>query len=447
MFLEKRWLVVATPAFVGSMIFATEARAEVSGEVEFIFNTFSFLICGAFVMWMAAGFAMLESGLVRSKNTATICLKNVSLYCVACFTFYLIGYDLMYTDVGKYAGSLSLFWQPDDSAARAGDFSDVTYAASSDWYFQMVFVATAASVVSGTLAERIRLWPFLAFVFILTAVVYPIQGAWVWGGGWLAELGFSDFAGSTLVHSVGGWAALTGAVILGPRLRKFSKGGRINAMPGSNLSLATLGTFILWMGWFGFNGGSVLALGSAGAAIDMANVFANTNLAAVGGVLASMIVTQLLYKRVDISLALNGAIGGLVAITAEPLTPSLGAAFLIGAVGGIIVVFAVPFLEKFRIDDVVGAISAHLACGIWGTLAVPITNADASFASQVTGIVAIGAFVSVASAIVWLALKYTVGLRPSQHDEWMGLDHSELGLESYADWGSDPFRKSDRKAD
>jgi len=447
MVLEKRWLVVATPAFVGSMIFATEARAEVSGEVEFIFNTFSFLICGALVMWMAAGFAMLESGLVRSKNTATICLKNVSLYSVACFTFYLVGYDLMYTDVGEFAGSILFFWQPDDSAARAGDFSDAKYSASSDWYFQMVFVATAASVVSGTLAERIRLWPFLAFVFILTAVIYPIQGAWVWGGGWLAELGFSDFAGSTLVHSVGGWAALTGAVILGPRLRKFSKGGRINAMPGSNLSLATLGTFILWMGWFGFNGGSVLALGSADAAIDMANVFANTNLAAVGGVLASMIVTQMLYKRVDISLALNGAIGGLVSITAEPLTPSLGAAFLIGAVGGVIVVFAVPFLERIRIDDVVGAIPAHLACGIWGTLAVPITNSDTSIASQVAGIVAIGVFVSAVSAIVWLALKHSVGIRPSEHDEWMGLDHAELGLESHADWGSDPFRKSDRKAD
>ena len=447
MVLEKRWLVVATPAFVGSMIFATEARAEVSGEGEFIFNTFSFLICGALVMWMAAGFAMLESGLVRSKNTATICLKNVSLYSVACFTFYLVGYDLMYTDVGEFAGSILLFWQPDDSAARAGDFSDAKYSASSDWYFQMVFVATAASVVSGTLAERIRLWPFLAFVFILTAVIYPIQGAWVWGGGWLAELGFSDFAGSTLVHSVGGWAALTGAVILGPRLRKFSKGGRINAMPGSNLSLATLGTFILWMGWFGFNGGSVLALGSADAAIDMANVFANTNLAAVGGVLASMIVTQMLYKRVDISLALNGAIGGLVSITAEPLTPSLGAAFLIGAVGGVIVVFAVPFLERIRIDDVVGAIPAHLACGIWGTLAVPITNSDTSIASQVAGIVAIGVFVSAVSAIVWLALKHSVGIRPSEHDEWMGLDHAELGLESHADWGSDPFRKSDRKAD
>ena len=447
MVLEKRWLVVATPAFVGSMIFATEARAEVSGEVEFIFNTFSFLICGALVMWMAAGFAMLESGLVRSKNTATICLKNVSLYSVACFTFYLVGYDLMYTDVGEFAGSILLFWQPDDSAARAGDFSDAKYSASSDWYFQMVFVATAASVVSGTLAERIRLWPFLAFVFILTAVIYPIQGAWVWGGGWLAELGFSDFAGSTLVHSVGGWAALTGAVILGPRLRKFSKGGRINAMPGSNLSLATLGTFILWMGWFGFNGGSVLALGSADAAIDMANVFANTNLAAVGGVLASMVATQLLYKRVDISLALNGAIGGLVSITAEPLTPSLGAAFLIGAVGGVIVVFAVPFLERIRIDDVVGAIPAHLACGIWGTLAVPITNSDTSIASQVAGIVAIGVFVSAVSAIVWLALKHSVGIRPSEHDEWMGLDHAELGLESHADWGSDPFRKSDRKAD
>ena len=447
MFLGKGRLVGILAAFTVSMLFATEARAEVSDEVAFVFNTFSFLICGALVMWMAAGFAMLESGLVRSKNTATICLKNVALYCVACFTFYLIGYDLMYTDVGKYAGSISLFWQPDDSAARAGDFSNASYAASSDWYFQMVFVATAASVVSGALAERVRLWPFLAFVLVLTAVIYPIQGAWVWGGGWLAEFGFSDFAGSTLVHSVGGWAALTGAIILGPRLGKYSKLGRINPIPGNNLSLATLGTFILWMGWFGFNGGSVLALGSADAAIDMANVFANTNLAAVGGVLASMVVTQLLYKRVDISLALNGAIGGLVSITAEPLTPSLGEAFIFGAVGGVIVVFAVPLLEKFRIDDVVGAIPAHLACGIWGTLAVPITNPDTSIASQVVGIVAIGVFVSAVSAVVWLALKHTVGIRPSEADEMMGLDHAELGLEVYADWGSDPFRKGARKAE
>ena len=445
MFPIRKLAVSVLVAFAASVFLAAQARAEVPGEVAFVFNTFSFLICGALVMWMAAGFAMLESGLVRSKNTATICLKNVALFCVSGFTFYLIGYDLMYTDVGNFMGSIQFFWHPDDSAPRAGDFSEAAYASSSDWYFQMVFVATSASVVSGTLAERVKIWPFLAFVFVLTAIIYPIQGAWIWGGGWLAERGFSDFAGSTVVHSVGGWAALTGAIIIGPRVGKFSSQGRINPIPGSNLPLATLGTFILWLGWFGFNGGSVLALGSADAAIDMANVFANTNLAAAGGVLAAMVATQLLYKRVDISLTLNGAIGGLVSITAEPLTPSLGVAFIIGAIGGIIVVFAVPLLERLRIDDVVGAISAHLACGIWGTLAVPITNAEASFAAQFTGIVAVGLFVSAASAIIWLVLKHSIGVRPSESDEWLGLDHVELGLEVYADWGTDPFRKGARK--
>jgi Amt family ammonium transporter len=443
---KTKFVMAIALASVISVFAFSEAHAQVSGEVAFIFNTFSFLICGALVMWMAAGFAMLESGLVRSKNTATICLKNISLYAVACFTFYLIGYDLMYTDVGSYMGSFALFWQADDTAARAGDFSDSAYAASSDWYFQMVFVATAASVVSGTVAERVKLWPFLAFVFILTAIIYPIQGSWVWGGGWLSEMGFSDFAGSTLVHSVGGWAALTGAVIIGPRIGKFGSRGRINPIPGNNLSLATLGTFVLWLGWFGFNGGSVLALGSANAAIDMANVFANTNAAAAGGVLAAIVATQLLYKRVDLSLVLNGAIGGLVSITAEPLAPSLGMAFAIGAVGGIVVVLAVPLLEKFRIDDVVGAIPAHLACGIWGTLVVPVTNAEATFTAQLAGVAAIGAFVTLGSAVVWLALKYSIGLRPSQNEEWMGLDHAELGLEVYADWGSDSFRKGARKA-
>ena len=438
---------VGTGAFLVAILVvsATPARAEVSGEAAFIFNSFSFLVCGAFVMWMAAGFSMLEAGLVRSKNAATICIKNVALYAVACLTFYLVGYNLMYVEVGRFAGSLSLFWGADDSAALAGDFTETTYAASSDWFFQVVFVATAASVVSGAVAERIKLWPFLAFVLVLTAFIYPIQGSWVWGGGWLAQLGFSDFAGSTLVHSTGGWAALTGAIILGPRLGKYASNGRINPIPGNNLTLASLGTFILWLGWFGFNGGSVLALGSAQAAVDMANVFANTNMAAVGGVLSAMVVTQLLYKRVDITLVLNGAIGGLVSITAEPLAPTLGAALIIGAIGGVIVVFAVPFLEKLRIDDVVGAISAHLACGIWGTLAVPITNPDASFASQAIGIVAIGAFVSITSAAAWLVLKYTVGIRPSQQEESMGLDHAELGLEVYADWRADPFRKGARK--
>ncbi len=443
---SRKSLLTAAIATVMLMGVAAPARAEVPGEVAFILNTFSFLICGALVMWMAAGFAMLESGLVRSKNTATICLKNITLYSVACFTYYLVGYDLMYTDVGKYFGSISLFWAADDTAARAGEYTDRAHAAASDWYFQMVFVATAASIVSGTVAERVKLWPFLAFVFLLTAIIYPIQGSWVWGGGWLDGIGFKDFAGSTLVHSTGGWAALTGALIIGPRIGKYASRGRINPIPGNNLPLATLGTFVLWLGWFGFNGGSVLALGSANAAIDMANVFANTNMAAVGGVLAALVATQLLYRRVDLTLVLNGALGGLVSITAEPSMPSLGVAFMIGALGGIIVVFCVPFLEKLRIDDVVGAISAHLACGIWGTLAVPITNPDASILAQVIGIVAIGVFVTIVSAVVWLGLKHTVGVRPTKQDETMGLDHAELGLEVYADWGADPFRKGARKA-
>lgn len=411
------------------------ANAAVDGETAFIFNSFSFLLNGALVMWMAAGFAMLEAGLVRKKNTATICLKNIALYSVAALTFYLVGYNLMYLDVTGFIGSFSPFWTADDADALKGVFTDGGYSASSDWFFQMVFVATAASIVSGAVAERIKLWPFLAFVLILTAVIYPIQGSWVWGGGWLAEMGFSDYAGSTLVHSVGGWAALTGAVILGPRKGKYSKDGRVQPIPGANLPLATLGTFILWLGWFGFNGGSVLALGSAEAVIEMANVFANTNMAAVGGVLAAMATTQILYKKVDLTMALNGAIAGLVSITAEPADPSIGMAIIIGAVGGILVVFAVPFFDKLKIDDVVGAISAHLVAGIWGTLAVVLTDADATLAVQVTGIVSIGAFVIVTSTAVWLALKYTVGIRASEEDEVNGLDKAELGLEAYPEFG------------
>ncbi|MEH6474267.1 MAG: ammonium transporter [Sneathiella sp.] len=411
------------------------ANAAVDGETAFIFNSFSFLLNGALVMWMAAGFAMLEAGLVRKKNTATICLKNIALYSVAALTFYLVGYNLMYLDVTGFIGSFSPFWTADDADALKGVFTDGGYSASSDWFFQMVFVATAASIVSGAVAERIKLWPFLAFVLILTAVIYPIQGSWVWGGGWLAEMGFSDYAGSTLVHSVGGWAALTGAVILGPRKGKYSKDGRVQPIPGANLPLATLGTFILWLGWFGFNGGSVLALGSAEAVIEMANVFANTNMAAVGGVLAAMATTQILYKKVDLTMALNGAIAGLVSITAEPADPSIGMAIIIGAVGGILVVFAVPFFDKLKIDDVVGAISAHLVAGIWGTLAVVLTDADATLVVQATGIVSIGAFVIVTSTAVWLGLKYTVGIRASEEDEVNGLDKAELGLEAYPEFG------------
>jgi Amt family ammonium transporter len=402
-------------------------------EMSYILNTFSFLIMGVLVMWMAAGFGMLEAGLVRSKNVATICLKNISLFGIAGILYYLIGYNLMYSGVdGGFFGSLGL-WSADDAAALAGDYSG-NYAASSDWFFQMVFCGAACSVVSGCVAERIRLWPFLAFCVILTGIIYPIQGSWGWGGGWLSEMGFVDFAGSTIVHSVGGWAALTGAIILGARKGKYSKDGRVNPMPGSNIPMATLGTFILWMGWYGFNGGSVLALGDAASAITMSNVIVNTNAAACGGMIAAMAMVQLLYKKVDVTMALNGALAGLVSITAGPDTPSIGAAVLIGAVGGVLVVFAVPFFDKLKIDDVVGALSVHLVCGVWGTLAVPFTNNDASFVTQFIGVAATAAFVLVTSAIVWLALKYTVGIRCSEEEEYKGLDITEIGLEAYPDF-------------
>jgi Amt family ammonium transporter len=402
-------------------------------EMSYIFNTFSFLITGVLVMWMAAGFAMLESGLVRSKNVATICLKNIALFGVAGILFYLTGYNLMYAGVdGGWIGSLGI-WAADDAAALAGDYSG-NYAAASDWFFQMVFCGAACSVVSGCVAEHIKLWSFMVFCVVLTGFIYPIQGSWVWGGGWLSEMGFTDYAGSTLVHSVGGWAALTGAIILGARKGKYGKDGRVNAMPGSNIPLATIGTFILWMGWYGFNGGSVLSLGSAGSAIEMSNVFVNTNTAACGGMLAAMLMVQILYKKTDVTMALNGALAGLVSITAGPATPSLGAALLIGAVGGVLVVLAVPFFDKLKIDDVVGALSVHLVCGIWGTLAVPFTNSDASFATQAIGGAAIGAFVLVTSAITWFVVKLIMGLRCSEEEEMLGLDVTEIGLSAYPDF-------------
>jgi ammonium transporter, Amt family len=410
------------------------AEEEIISEVAYIFNTFSFLISGVLVMWMAAGFAMLESGLVRSKNVATICLKNIALYSVAGILYYLIGYNLMYSGVdGGWIGSLGL-WGADDSAALAGDYA-AGYAAGSDWFFQMVFVATAASVVSGTVAERIKLWPFMIFCVVLTGIIYPIQGAWSWGGGWLSEMGFADYAGSTIVHSVGGWSALTGAIILGARKGKYRADGSVNPIPGSNLTLATLGTFILWMGWFGFNGGSALALGSAGSAIEQANVYINTNLAAAGGLLAAMLMLQIVYKKVDLTMSLNGALAGLVSITAGPASPAPWAAILIGAVGGVLVVFAVPLFDKLKIDDVVGALSVHLVCGIWGTLAVPLTDGEASFVTQLIGVAAVGVFVLVCSSAVWLLIKYTLGLRVSAEEEALGVDKTELGLEAYPEFG------------
>jgi len=428
--MKKKMLLLTGLLLLPSLVLAEDAPVS---EMSYILNTFSFLVMGVLVMWMAAGFGMLESGLVRSKNVSTICLKNIALFGIAGILFYLFGYNLMYAGVdGGYIGSLG-FWSADDAAALAGDYSG-GYAAASDWFFQMVFCGAACSVVSGCVAERIKLWSFFAFCVVLCGFIYPIQGSWAWGGGWLSEMGFLDFAGSTLVHSVGGWAALSGAIILGARKGKYGKGGRINPMPGSNIPLATLGTFILWMGWYGFNGGSVLALGDAGSAIAMSNVMVNTNMAACGGMIAAMIMVQLMYKKVDVTMALNGALAGLVSITAGPDTPTLGSATLIGAVGGVLVVLAVPFFDKLKIDDVVGALSVHLVCGIWGTLAVPITNTDASFLTQLIGVVAIGAFVVISSSIVWLALKFTVGIRVSEEEEMVGCDACEIGMEAYPDF-------------
>jgi Amt family ammonium transporter len=433
---KKNTLMGMGALALSAVALSTPAMAAVTDESQYIFNSLLFLIGGVLVMWMAAGFCMLEAGLVRSKNVGTMCVKNIGLYSIAGLMYFLIGYDLMYTGVAEGTGLMGSFsiWGADDTAAAAGDFSG-GYAASSDWFFQMVFVATAASIVSGTLAERIKLFPFFIFVIVLTGIIYPIQGSWEWGAGWLDGQGFSDFAGSTLVHSTGGWAALAGALILGPRLGKYNAAGQPMAIPGSSLPLATLGTFILWLGWFGFNGASQLAMGSAVDVAAISNIFANTNAAAAGGVVAAMLVSKLVYKKVDLTMALNGALAGLVSITAEPLTPTLGSAALIGAVGGVIVVFAVPFIDRLKIDDVVGAISVHLVAGIWGTMAVPLTNGDVTFQAQAIGVVAIGAFVFIASSLVWLALKHTIGIRMSEEDEIAGGDYAELGMEAYPEFG------------
>jgi Amt family ammonium transporter len=445
MFYYTKRAVAGLMAATAAMLASAPAIAAVDAETAYVFNTFSFLFNGALVMWMAAGFAMLESGLVRSKNTATICLKNIALYSIAGIMFYIVGYSLMYTDVTGYIGSLSFFHNPGEAElallgadekteAMVGSVVEGGYSVASDWFFQMVFVATAASIVSGTLAERIKLWPFLIFVVVLTTFIYPIQGSWTWGGGWLAEMGFSDFAGSTIVHSVGGWAALTGALILGARKGKYGPDGRVNPMPGANLPLATLGTFILWLGWFGFNGGSQLALGSALDVTTMAIVFTNTNLAAAGGVVAAMLATQAFYKKVDLTMALNGALAGLVSITAGPDLTNHLMSIIIGGIGGVLVVVAVPMLDRLKIDDVVGAVSVHLVAGIWGTIAVGIFGTG-NLGTQIIGIMAIAAFVIISSSIVWLVLKYTIGIRVSEEDEDIGLDMSELGLEAYPEFG------------
>ncbi len=414
---------------VGAQETSVEAIPAVSSEVAYILNTFLFLVCGFLVMFMAAGFCMLEAGQVRSKNTAVICLKNIGLFSLAGLMYYLVGYNLMYDGVdGGYFGSFSMFDRSTDVDLETG------YAASSDWFFQMVFVATTASIVSGALAERILIWPFFLFIAILTAFIYPIAGSWQWGGGWLSEMGFSDFAGSTLVHSVGGWAALSGAIILGAREGKFAKDGTVNTLPGCSLPMTTLGVFILWLGWFGFNGGSQLALGSGADATAVADIFVNTSLAAAGGVLACMILSKITNSHTNIAATLNGAIAGLVAITAEPLTPSMGQALIIGAIGGIICMYGMKLLDMLKVDDVVMAIPAHLFAGIWGTLVVAWTNPDASFMTQLTGVVAYGLFTLIVSFVVWTLIKMTIGLRATKEEEEYGLDMSELGSVSYPDF-------------
>ena len=433
--------IAAAVAVMPSLGLAQEAEvpAAVPTDVVWILNSVLFLVGGFLVMWMGAGFAMLEAGLVRSKNVTMQLTKNVALFSLAAIFYYLIGYNLMYP-LGTWSieGVLSGIWGPgvlEAVGVSADAVDDYSYAATgSDFFFQLMFCAATASIVSGTLAERIKLWPFLIFTIILTSIIYPLQASWKWGGGFLDEMGFLDFAGSTVVHSVGGWAALTGAIILGPRLGKYGKDGKVNAFPGSNLTLATLGAFILWLGWFGFNGGSQLAMGSIGDVADVSRIFSNTNTAAAGGAIAALIMTQLLYKKVDLTMVLNGALAGLVSITAEPLTPTLGEATIIGAVGGIIVVFAVPFLDKLKIDDVVGAIPVHLIAGIWGTIAVVFTNPDASLMTQIYSIVVVGIFVSVASAIVWFILKAVMGIRVPEEDEVTGLDVAELGMEAYPEF-------------
>ncbi len=409
-----------------SMTSVGMAESTVSAEIGFIFNTFLFLMCGFLVMFMACGFAMLESGMVTSKSVAVICAKNIGLFSIAGIMFWLVGYNLAYgIPEGGYIGSFTP-WS-DASAVDTG------YADGSDWYFQMVFCATTCSIVSGTLAERIKLWPFFLFAAILAGIIYPIVMGWQWGGGWLASAGFSDFAGSTLVHSTGGAAALAGALLLGPRLGRFTKSGAgpVKPFAASSIPLVTVGVFILWLGWFGFNGGSQLAMGSFDDAVAVSNIFINTNLAACGGVLAAATVTRLSGKT-DVIQMLNGAIGGLVAITAEPLMPSPIAAILIGGVGGIIVVYGTKLLFSFKIDDVVGAIPAHLFAGVWGTLAVPITNPDTTFGAQLLGVVSINAFVFVVSFIIWSIMKATMGIRLSKEAEMKGTDVTETGVIAYA---------------
>ena len=439
---RKSWLLGAALAATALLaLLPTGVAAAVETETQFVFNTFSFLIWGALVMWMCAGFTMLESGSVRTKNAAMICLKNIGIYSIAGLSYYFIGYNLMYVDVVDVIGSFKLTYGPsaDEIALLAGEADALAavvesgYSRMSDWFFQMVFVATAASIVSGALAERVKMWSFFFFTLVLTAIVYPMVGAWTWGGGWLAELGFSDFAGSTIVHSTGGWAALAGVIIVGPRLGRFRRDGSVRNAPPSNILNVTLGVFILWLGWFGFNGGSQLALGSAADAVAMSQIFVNTNLAAAAGVMAALAVSRLVFGRIDLFAGLNGAIAGLVSITAGPDLTEPYWAVVIGIIGALICTGGLRLLEIVKLDDVVGAIPAHLFAGVWGTLAVGIFGSG-DILVQLAGVASIGAFVFLVSLALWKLLALTVGARVSRDVEQIGQDTGELGMEAYPEF-------------
>lgn len=412
-------------------------------ELQYAMDTFYFLVMGALVMWMAAGFAMLEAGLVRSKNTTEILTKNIALFAVACTMYMIYGYDLMYGG-GLFLSGVETVANLDVEAALAasaenGFDGDSVYSGASDFFFQVVFVATAMSIVSGAVAERMKLWAFLAFAVVMTGLIYPMEGSWTWGGNsvfGLYELNYSDYAGSGIVHLAGGAAALAGVLVLGPRKGKYTADGQVRAIPGANLPLATLGTFILWMGWFGFNGGSTLKLGGIAVANEVAYVFLNTNAAAAGGLIAALVIARLMFGKADLTMALNGALAGLVAITAEPADPTALQATLIGAAGGALVVFSIIFMDKLKIDDPVGAISVHGVVGVWGVLAVLITDADATLGGQVVGLLTIFGWVFTASLVTWLIIKAVMGIRVGEEEEMEGVDISECGQEAYPEFTS-----------
>lgn len=414
-------------------------------QLQYAIDTFYFLICGALVMWMAAGFSMLEAGLVRAKNTTEILTKNVMLFSIASISYLIVGYDIMYGGglfLSGIDGGETLVADALAASAEAGFEGGAVYSSASDFFFQVVFVATAMSIVSGAVAERMKLWAFAAFAVVLTAFIYPMEGSWTWGGNDvfgmynLNEIGFLDFAGSGIVHMAGAAAALAGVILLGARKGKYGPNGEVRPIPGANLPLATLGTFILWMGWFGFNGGSVLKLGDMASANAVAMVFLNTNTAAAGGVVAALVVAKLMFGKADLTMILNGALAGLVAITAGPDTPTPLMATIIGAVGGVLVVFSIVFMDKVKIDDPVGAISVHGVVGLWGLLAVPLTNSDASFSAQIIGAATIFVWVFVTSFIVWSILKMVMGIRVTEEEEAEGVDLVECGMEAYPEFSS-----------